>query len=87
MSTTPIFAYLAGTKQPICAIRTIIAVCRMNVDLPDIFGPVIIMSLLSFMSSRASFGVNGLSPSIFSITGCLPSLMSITLSRVISGLT
>ena len=50
LSTTPIFAYSAGTKQPICAISTIIAVCRMNVDLPDMFGPVIIMSRLEFVS-------------------------------------
>ena len=34
-------ACFAGTKQPICAIRTVNANCRIYVLLPDIFGPVI----------------------------------------------
>ena len=29
LSTTPILALSAGTKEPICAIRTISAVCRI----------------------------------------------------------
>ena len=39
-STRPIFASRAGTKLPICAMSTISAVCRRNVDLPPMFGPV-----------------------------------------------
>ena len=31
----------AGTKQPICAMRIVTPTCRMNVDLPPMFGPVI----------------------------------------------
>ena len=44
LSTTPILASLAGTKQPIWAISTISAVWRRMADLPDILGPVIIMT-------------------------------------------
>ena len=43
LSTNPILADLAGTKQPICAINTISAVCRKIADLPDMLGPVMIM--------------------------------------------
>ena len=39
-STRPIVADSAGTNEPICAIKTISATWRKNVDLPDIFGPV-----------------------------------------------
>ena len=30
----------AGTNDPACAIRTMMAVCRRYVDLPPMFGPV-----------------------------------------------
>ena len=43
LSTTPIRASLAGTKQPIWAIITIRATCLMYVDLPAILGPVSII--------------------------------------------
>ena len=43
LSTTPIDADFAGTKEPICAISTISAVCLNKADLPDILGPVIMM--------------------------------------------
>lgn len=42
LSTTPIFAESAGTKEPICAIIVIRATCLIYVDLPAILGPVII---------------------------------------------
>ena len=38
--TTPIFAEVAGTKDPICAIIVIIAFCRKKVDLPEPEGPI-----------------------------------------------
>ena len=41
LSHIPIFAASAGTKDPICAISTIRAVCLIYVDFPAIFGPVI----------------------------------------------
>src|SRR6202012_4197525 len=39
-STTPMCAFLAGTKEPICAKITVNATCRINVDLPAMLGPV-----------------------------------------------
>ena len=38
-STSPMDAALAGTKLPICAMRTISAVCLMYVDFPAMLGP------------------------------------------------
>ena len=68
-STTPIFAEEAGTNEPICAIRTIRAVCLMYVDLPAIFGPVI-MEIRSFLSFRyVSLQMNMSLEIIFSTTG------------------
>ena len=43
LSTRPIFAARAGTKQPICASRTISALWRRKADLPAMFGPVRMM--------------------------------------------
>ncbi len=43
-STMEMRASDAGTKQPICAIRTISPVWRMNVLLPAILGPVMMSS-------------------------------------------
>ena len=39
LSTTPIWADEAGTKEPICAISTMRAVCRSRADLPGHVGP------------------------------------------------
>ena len=57
LSTKPISALSAGTKQPICAIKTIKAVCLKIADLPDIFGPVIMIICWSFLLSTISFGI------------------------------
>ena len=43
LSTKPILAESAGTKEPIWANKTIKAVCRKSADFPAILGPVIIM--------------------------------------------
>ncbi|MNL56870.1 hypothetical protein D3C87_1803920 [compost metagenome] len=43
LSTSPIAADLAGTKEPIWAISTMSAVWRSNADLPAMFGPVMMM--------------------------------------------
>ncbi len=56
LSATPIFARTAGTKLPICAINTISATCRMYVDLPAMFGPVMISNLFSCKSKSVSLG-------------------------------
>ena len=48
------FAFLAGTKEPICAIIEISAICFMYVDLPDILGPVS-TTKLSFSVKIVSF--------------------------------
>ena len=40
-------AEAAGTKLPMCAIRAISATCRMYVDLPAMFGPVMIITRCS----------------------------------------
>ena len=57
LSTKPISALSAGTKQPICAIKTIKAVCLKIADLPDIFGPVIMIICWSSLLSIISFGI------------------------------
>ena len=44
LSTMPIRALSAGTKEPICAIREIRAVCLSRADLPLILGPVTMMT-------------------------------------------
>ena len=49
-STIHIFAESAGTKEPVCAISTISAVCLIYVDLPAILGPVIIEILFMPLS-------------------------------------
>ena len=51
LSTMPMSAFRAGTKQPIWAISTIRAVWRNSADLPDILGPVM-MIICCFLLSR-----------------------------------
>ena len=87
-SVKAIFADFAGTKHPMCAISVMIATCRIYVDLPAIFGPVIIIVRLSESSSSVSFGTYAPLSSNVSTTGCLPSSMSIHLIfLLISGFT
>jgi len=78
LSTIPISALAAGTNPPICAIMTISAVCRIYVDFPAMFGPVIIAICLSPQSSSVSFGMNTAEFFILSTTGWRPSLILIT---------
>ena len=69
-SHTPIVAAFAGTNEPICASSAICATCRMYVDLPAMFGPVISTSCSASGSRRQSFGHERCPPaSIASITG------------------
>lgn len=42
LSTIPIVALSAGTKDPTCARTAIRALCRSTLDLPLMLGPVII---------------------------------------------
>ena len=56
-SIGPSLTRLAGTKLPHSASKTISAVWRMYVDLPPIFGPVII----SILRSRLDSGLTSLS--------------------------
>ncbi|OPZ57356.1 MAG: hypothetical protein BWY89_00716 [Bacteroidetes bacterium ADurb.BinA012] len=70
LSMMPILASFAGTKQPVCAIITIRAVCLSNADLPDIFGPVSMITCCSSLSSHTSLGTYGSSGGNWrSITG------------------
>ena len=85
-STSPMRAESAGTKLPNCAIKTIKATCRRNVDLPDIFGPVIIR-IRSPVSKFASLGTNRSALIRCSTTGCRPPLISKTSSETTSGRT
>lgn len=57
LSTTPIFAESAGTKDPTCAKMTVSAVCRSSVDFPAIFGPVI-MCIFEESDISTEFGTN-----------------------------
>jgi len=87
LSTIHILAESAGTKLPVCAIRTIRAVCLIYVDLPAILGPVIIATLLELLSRYVSLAMNISLLIIFSTTGCLPFFISITPLSLILGLT
>jgi len=57
----------------------------MYVDLPDIFGPVIIKKLSVEQLVYVSFGTK--SSTVFSTTGCLPSFIKISNPSSISGIT
>ena len=57
LSTNPTFALSAGTKQPICASRTIRAVCLNRADFPAMFGPVIMIICCFSPSSVMSLGM------------------------------
>ena len=66
-----------GTKEPQCAISTIIANCRRYVDFPAMFGPVSTI-IFSFGEPRLMlFGTNSPALIEFSTTGCLPDRISI----------
>ena len=86
LSQYPIRASDAGTKEPICAISTIRAVCLRSADLPAMFGPVRIMICCDLLSSMISLGTNS-SPAGMrvSITGCRPARMSILVLSFTSG--
>ena len=87
LSTSPTSADDAGTKEPICDISTMSAVCLIYVDLPAIFGPVM-TDMRFFLSFRnVSLAINMSFGIIFSTTGCRPSLMSITPFSFILGRT
>ena len=85
LSIIPMVQLCAGTKEPICAIRAMIAVCRIYVDLPAILGPVITAMRLSVQSSEVSLGTKREWESTFSTTGCLPSRISSLSPRLTSG--
>ena len=87
LSTIPILALVAGTKLPICAIRTMRAVWRSTVDLPAMLGPVIMRTSLLVWSRWMSFGTKRPLGMDSSITGCLPSWIMISLSLSTSGRT
>ena len=86
LSTTPTLHELAGTKDPICAIRQIKATCLIYVDFPAILGPVIIESLSVVSFKNVSFSTKVPLSTILSTTGCLPSFISITSSLSTFGL-
>ncbi len=77
-----------GTKEPICAISMMRAVCRSRADLPAMLGPVIIMICCSLSSSNTSLGIYS-SPTSMSVsmTGWRPSRMSMRLPSSSTGRT
>ena len=75
-STMPTRARRAGTNEPICAMTTMSAVCRITVDLPAMLGPVITMSCASSGSSVVSLGTKRPAAASFSTTGWRPSSIS-----------
>ena len=82
-SMGPMLRCLAGTKLPMWASRVMMAVWRMNVDLPPMLGPVIINRRRAGVRST-SFATNGPS-SICSTTRCRPSTMWMPVSDCSSG--
>ena len=86
LSTMPTRAALAGTKLPICAISTISATCRMYVDLPAMFGPVMIATRPPSGLRFVSFGTKRESFNTCSTTGCRPAVICTSPERSISGL-
>ena len=82
-STKPIFAFRAGTHEPMCAKNTISAFCRKYVLFPAIFGPVTTAKQPS--DKEVLFGTNSPSGKCICTTGCLPSSISSTLPSAISG--
>ena len=86
LSTIPILTRFAGTKEPICAMSTMRAVCRNTADFPDMFGPVIIMICCVSLSSVMSFAMYGsFGGRRNSIMACLPCSISNLFSSVNSG--
>lgn len=73
LSTIPMTAESAGTKDPVCARIAVNAVCRSKVDFPAIFGPVMTCTKDSGVKCT-EFGVKILciSKSPCSTVGCLP---------------
>ena len=81
LSTIPIVAAPAGTKEPICARMAIRAVCRRKVDFPAMFGPVMTCILPASEWSETELGVKT-RPHIkrpTSTDGCRPLVISYTL--------
>jgi hypothetical protein len=86
-STTPTRAREAGTKPPIWAITTVNATCRINVDLPAMFGPVTSQSRSPSTSRRTSFGTKRPAAASRSTTGWRASMSSMTVPSSILGRT
>ena len=68
-SQMPTVALRAGTNEPICAMSTMIAVWRMYVLLPAMFGPVTMATRSSVSFRCVSFGTKSVSRCICSTTG------------------
>ena len=78
-------AVLHGTKQPMCANKTQIAIYLIYVDFPPIFGPVIMCNLDDFLFISRSLAIQV--ESIASNKGCLDSFNKISFFSVKIGLT
>ena len=86
-STRPIDADSAGTKLPICAMSTSTATCLMYVDLPAMFGPVMMASWLSVQFNSVSLGTKSPASRTLSTTGWRPCRMTMASDSLSSGLT
>mmetsp|Transcript_6351 Transcript_6351/g.14032 ORF Transcript_6351/g.14032 Transcript_6351/m.14032 type:complete len:243 (-) Transcript_6351:341-1069(-) len=87
LSRTGRVACLAGTKQPICAIITINAVCFMYTVLPDPLGPVTMCIFSSGLRNRSLLMNDDASwcVAIVETTGWRPAFMTMGPSGVITG--
>ncbi len=86
MSTMPTVADFAGTKEPICAMSTISAVCRYYLDYRRCWRPVMIRARKSSLSRCVSLGTKRASVCMSSTTGWRPSFIIILPDRSISGI-
>ena len=86
LSTGQMLACRAGIKLPICVISVKSATWRIYVDLPAMFGPVMIIMRSSVLFKLVSLGTKISRSKRRSTTGWRPSRMRISLRLFSSGL-
>ena len=77
LSTSPRRARVAGTMEPVCASRQMMATCRSTVDLPAMLGPVS-RHRRRRASSVILLGTKLAAPIMASTTGWRPSSMKMS---------
>ncbi|OPZ64257.1 MAG: hypothetical protein BWY85_01249 [Firmicutes bacterium ADurb.Bin506] len=86
-SHTPMEALVAGTNDPACAISVRSPTVASTVDLPAMFGPVIMSNLPASWSQSISLATYLPGPSICSSTGWRAPLITVARAVPISGRT